>query len=84
VPSVRRVRTRYLVELYLPTAELAAVAAAARGAADASVRIVEAISVPGDETCFLVVEAAGEKQVASLMALVGLHVNRISAAVTDP
>ena len=75
-------RTRYLIELYLPTPQLAAATAAARDAAGPSIRIVESISVPEDETCFLVVEAAAETDVASLMAAVGLRVNRISSAVT--
>jgi hypothetical protein len=77
------VTTRFLVELYLPTPDLDAAAAAACAAVEPFVRIVQAISIPVDETCFLVVEADDEEAVAELTKLAGLSVNRISVVAPN-
>lgn len=74
---------RYLVELFLPVADTAQTLVSARRALNGPVRIVEIITVPEDETCFLVVSAPDGVDIATALQRDGLRVNRISAAATD-
>lgn len=72
---------RFVVELYVLPGEDAA--AAARAVVTDSARVVEAIGLPADEICFLVLEASRPADVAQLMQRAGLRVNRISPAVVE-
>ena len=76
----------YLAELYLPATAVGALdgarAAARRlDAPDGSVRCIQSIFVPSDETCFLLFQAASQAAVRAVTRRAGLALTRIVEAV---
>ena len=76
----------YLAEFYSPSADLADLAGRARAAAarSADVRFVQAISVPEDESCFAIFEAASAEAVLAAGAGAGLAFDRVVEAGSVP
>ncbi len=73
----------YLAEFYLPhpdAADLARRAGAA--AARDGIRFVEAILVPGDESCFALFDASSSDQVYAAGTRAGIPIDRVVEAVT--
>jgi hypothetical protein len=83
---------RYLAEFYLPVGrvELGDLIRRARAAAEhscgagAAVRLLYAVHVPQDESCFAVYEAGSAEAVAAAGALAGIEFDRIVEAATGP
>jgi hypothetical protein len=82
---------RYLAEFYLPgdRVDLAELTRQARAAAKRSccagrpaVRLLCAIHVPQDESCFAVYDASSAEAVAAAGALAGIVFDRIVTAIT--
>ncbi len=80
----------YLVELYLPSLGAPALADLARRARAAAlavtlegtaVRYIRAIYVPGDETCFVLFEAASKEAVRSASRRASIACDRIVEAL---
>ena len=71
----------YLVEVYVPNAEDARAAAVQLRRESGSVRYVRMTFLPGDETCFHLLEAASEAAVAEACRRAGLGSARIVPAV---
>jgi hypothetical protein len=85
--------TEFILELYVPRHEPAAVAAATERLAAAateltaegrSARLVRSIFVPEDETCFLLVEGDGIDDVRELARRAALPVDHVAATSTQP
>ena len=90
-PRLTLPAVRYLAELYIPASTaLAEVAAKARTGAEhaaqtgASVRFLQAIFVPQDESCFVVYAARTAEEVSTAGALAGLTFDRIVPAICEP
>ena len=84
--------TKFLVELYVPKTNCAAVAVEAerlnRAAAELTaegrpVRLVQRIFVPEDETCFLLVEAATTENVRETARRAALRIERVVETAAD-
>jgi hypothetical protein len=77
---------RFLAERYLPALTQEALAAQVdhdRGAAHAmSIRHIQTIYVPADETCFTIFEAPSLKLVTETSERFGLGYRRVVAAIT--
>jgi hypothetical protein len=71
----------YLVEVYVPNAEDARAAARQLRREAGPVRYVRMTFLPGDETCFHLVEAVSEDAVAEVCRRAGLRSARIVPAV---
>jgi uncharacterized protein DUF4242 len=73
----------YLAEFYLPHADAADLAHRAQAAAQLDeIRFVEAILVPGDESCFALFDAPSPDQVRSAGARAGITVDRVAEAIS--
>ncbi len=76
---------QYLLELYASqgSAHDAERLAAAVAASDDDLRYLRTILVPGDETCFCLIEAPSASALANLAEAAGVEPERIVEAVTD-
>jgi hypothetical protein len=77
----------FLAEFYLPASAIladvagrAAMGAAAAASAGAPIRLVQAVFVPSDETCFALYEAGSEADVTAAGSLAGLEFDRVAPA----
>ena len=86
-----RTASLFLVERYLPIADLdelaATVAAAAKACDDqrktgVTMRYLHSTYVPSDETCFCVFEAESAQDVSALNVDIDFRIDRISPAVS--
>jgi hypothetical protein len=84
--------TEYLVELYVPKTNCAAVAVEAERLTNAAaeltaegrtVRLVQSIFVPEDETCFLLVQAATPENVLETARRAALRIERVVETADD-
>ncbi len=87
----RRPVSLFLVERYLPIADLDELAAKVTAAASvcddqrkagATLRYLHSTYVPGDETCFCVFEAESSHDINALNVDIDFRVDRISPAVS--
>ena len=82
---------RYLVEIYLPSSPDALADAAGRVAAAVEdlvgeglpIRYLQAISVPTDETCFLLFDARSAHDAATATARAGVAFERVVETICD-
>ncbi len=83
---------RYLAEFYLPVGRVelgglirrARAAAEHRSCAGLAVRLLYAVHVPHDESCFAVYEAPSAEAVTAAGALAGIEFDRIAEATAGP